>query len=37
VGGSVLLARVTARALHSLGLRAGDAAWLQLKSVALLR
>lgn len=37
VGGSVLLARVTARALHSLGLRAGDSAWLQLKSVALLR
>ncbi len=37
VGGSVLLVRVTARALHSLGLRAGHAAWLQLKSVALLR
>lgn len=37
VGTCVLLARVTGRALHTLGLQAGDAAWLQLKSVALLR
>ncbi len=37
VGASVLLARVTCRALHELALKAGDAAWLQLKSVALLR
>lgn len=37
VGGSVLLARVTARAWHALGLQPGHSAWLQLKSVALLR
>lgn len=37
VGGSVLLARITARAAHALGLQPGQAAWLQLKSVALLR
>lgn len=37
VGGSVLIARVTARALDALGLQPGQAAWLQLKSVALLR
>jgi molybdate transport system ATP-binding protein len=37
VGASVLLARVTARALDALALQPGDAAWLQLKSVALLR
>lgn len=37
VGTSVLLARVTARALDALALQPGHAAWLQLKSVALLR
>ena len=37
VGASVLLARVTARALNELALKPGDSAWLQLKSVALLR
>ena len=37
VGGSVLLVRVTARALHALALAPGQAAWLQVKSVALLR
>jgi molybdate transport system ATP-binding protein len=37
VGGSMLLARITARALHALALQPGQAAWLQLKSVALLR
>ena len=37
VGASVLLARVTSRALSALALQPGCAAWLQLKSVALLR
>ncbi len=37
VGASVVLARVTARALNELALKPGDSAWLQLKSVALLR
>lgn len=34
-GESVLLARVTHRSLDALGLRVGDAAWAQVKSVAL--
>ena len=34
-GGSVLLARVTARAADALGLQAGMAVWAQVKSVAL--
>ena len=37
VGASVLLARVTARALDALALQPGHSAWLQLKSAALLR
>ena len=37
VGASVLLARVTGRALDALALQPGQPAWLQLKSVALLR
>jgi molybdate transport system ATP-binding protein len=32
-----LLARVTARAADALGLQAGQHAWLQVKSVALLQ
>lgn len=34
-GASVLLARITARSAHALGLQAGAGAWAQLKSVAL--
>ena len=34
-GGSVLLARVTQRAIDALGLRAGSPAWAQVKSAAL--
>lgn len=37
VGASALLARVTHRALAELALRDGDAAWVQVKSVALAR
>ena len=37
VGASVLLARVTSRAMDGLALQPGQPAWLQLKSVALLR
>lgn len=37
VGTSALLARVTHRALSELALRDGDAAWVQVKSVALAR
>ncbi len=37
VGASALLARVTHRALAELALREGDAAWVQVKSVALAR
>ena len=36
-GGSLLVARVTARACAALGLRVGQVAWLQVKSVALLQ
>jgi len=36
-GPSVLLARVTARAVHGLGLRVGQAVWAQVKSVALVK
>jgi molybdate transport system ATP-binding protein len=36
VGGSLLLARVTARSAHALGLQPGQALWLQVKSVAVL-
>ncbi len=36
-GESVLLARITRRALDSLGLQAGDTAWVQVKSVALVQ
>jgi molybdate transport system ATP-binding protein len=36
-GPSVLLARVTARAEHGLGLRVGQAVWAQVKSVALVK
>jgi molybdate transport system ATP-binding protein len=34
-GPSLLLARVTARAVHQLGLAPGDRVWAQVKSVAL--
>jgi molybdate transport system ATP-binding protein len=34
-GETVLLARITARSAHALGLRAGLEVWAQLKSVAL--
>lgn len=34
-GGSVLLARITARAVEGLGLRSGSAVWAQVKSAAL--
>ena len=37
VGASVLLARVTARSAHALGLAPGQALWLQVKSAALLQ
>jgi molybdate transport system ATP-binding protein len=37
VGPSVLLARITARAFDALSLQPGSRAWLQVKSVALLR
>ncbi len=37
VGPSLLLARVTARSVDALGLQSGTAAWLQVKSVALLQ
>lgn len=36
-GGSVLLARVTRRALHTLGLAPGCTAWAQVKSVAIVQ
>ena len=36
-GAHVLLARVTQRALHTLGLHEGDTAWAQVKSVALVQ
>jgi ABC-type molybdate transport system ATPase subunit len=36
-GGSLLVARVTARACAALDLRVGQVAWLQVKSVALLQ
>jgi len=35
VGGSILLARVTRRSWHALGLAPGSAAWAQVKAVAL--
>jgi len=35
-GETALLARITRRALFDLGLEAGSAAWVQVKSVALL-
>jgi molybdate transport system ATP-binding protein len=35
-GGAVVLARITARSAHQLGLQPGQAVWAQLKSVALL-
>ena len=34
-GTEVLIARITARAMHNLGLQQGQAVWLQVKSVAL--
>lgn len=37
VGASTLLARITARSFHALGLRPGQCAWVQVKSVALLQ
>jgi molybdate transport system ATP-binding protein len=36
-GDSVLLARVTARGVHELGLHVGMHAWAQVKSVALVK
>ncbi len=36
-GASVLVARVTARAVHELGLSVGQAVWAQVKSVALVK
>ena len=36
-GASVLVARVTARAVHDLGLTAGQSVWAQVKSVALVK
>jgi molybdate transport system ATP-binding protein len=36
-GESVLLARITRRAVDALGLHAGSAAWAQVKSVALVQ
>lgn len=36
-GPSVLMARVTARAVHALGLSVGQAVWAQVKSVALVK
>ncbi|MFY8177932.1 MAG: TOBE domain-containing protein, partial [Limnohabitans sp.] len=36
-GDSVLLARVTARGVHDLGLRVGMAVWAQVKTVALVK
>lgn len=37
VGASTLLARITARSFHALGLEPGQCAWIQVKSVALLQ
>jgi molybdate transport system ATP-binding protein len=34
-GASLLLARVTARAIHQLGIAIGDPVWAQVKSAAL--
>jgi molybdate transport system ATP-binding protein len=36
-GNTVLLARITARGVHELGLQVGMSAWAQVKSVALVK